>query len=109
MSTNPFMNALVAAGYISLVVMLMFHMQAFNDQELGIIAPITFLSLFVLSAALMGYLFVYQPVRLLIEGKQAEATKLFLTTVAAFAGITVALILAWLLLSTALSFDIIKS
>lgn len=101
MSQNPFVNALVAAGYISLLVTIIFNSPKFiTDSELGMMAPIAFLSLFVISAALMGYLFVYPPARLLIEGKQAEATKLFLYTVLSFALIILAIILAWLLLSS---------
>ena len=101
MNKNPFINALVAAGYISLLVTFIFNSPKFiTDNELGMMAPILFLSLFVISAALMGYLFVYQPACLLIDGKHAEATKLFLSTLASFAGITVAVPLAWFLLSS---------
>jgi len=102
MSKNPFVNALSASGYIGLIVALFSYAQRFSDTELGMMAPMIFLSLFVLSAALMGYFFVYQPLCLLIEHKQGEATKLFLTTVFAFACTTGAVILVWLLLRTAL-------
>ena len=101
MSKNPFLNAFVASGYISILVTLIFNSPRFiTDNELGMMAPIIFLSTFVISAALMGYLFVYQPVQLLIEGKKEEATKLFLTTVFAFACITIAMVLAWFLLTS---------
>jgi hypothetical protein len=104
MSQNPFINALAASGYISLLATLIFNSPRFvTDNELGMMAPIIFLSLFVFSAALMGLFFVYQPVRLLIEGKQKEATKFFLTTVFSFACITLILVLAWFLLSTSLT------
>ena len=104
MSKNPFINALGAAGYISLLATSVFTMPKYiTDNELGMMAPILFLSLFVISAALMGYLFVYPSARLLVEGKQAEATKLFLTTLFSFAGIILTIILAWLLLSSVLS------
>jgi len=100
MSKNPFINALAASGYISLLATAVFTMPTYvTDNELGMMAPILFLSLFVLSAALMGYFFVYQPVFLLIEGKKKEATTFFLTTVASFALITVTMLLAWFLLS----------
>lgn len=100
MRQNPFTNALFAAGYISLLVTLIFNLSNFvTDNELGMMAPILFLSLFVLSVALMGYFFVYQPLCLLIERKQAEATKFFLMTVFSFVGVTGAIVLAWLLLS----------
>ena len=103
MTKNPFINALVAAGYISILASAVFTMPKYiTDNELGMMAPILFLSLFVISAALMGYLFVYPSARLLIEGKQAEATKLFLTTLFSFVGIISTILLAWLLLSSVL-------
>ncbi|MDP2665553.1 MAG: hypothetical protein Q8P23_02850 [bacterium] len=103
MTKNPFINALGAAGYISLLVTFIFNSPNFiSDNELGMMAPILFLSLFVISAAIMGYLFVYPSVHLLIEGKKEEATRLFLTTIASFAGIIVTTLLAWLLLSSVL-------
>jgi len=103
MTKNPFINALCAAGYISLLATTVFTMPNYiTDNELGMMAPILFLSLFVISAAIMGYLFVYPSVHLLIEGKHAEATKLFLTTLFSFAGIIAVILLAWLLLSSVL-------
>jgi hypothetical protein len=51
--------------------------------------PIAFLSLFTLSAASMGYFFVYQPVQLYLDGKKKAATSLFVRTLLVFAGITV--------------------
>ena len=67
MSKNPFINAFVASGYISILVTLIFNSPRFiTDNELGMMAPIIFLSLFVISAALMGYLFVYQPVAIIV-------------------------------------------
>ncbi|KKW39285.1 MAG: hypothetical protein UY89_C0027G0002 [Parcubacteria group bacterium GW2011_GWA1_54_9] len=103
MSKNPFVNALVASGYISLLATAVFTLPRYvTDNELGVMAPMLFLSLFVFSAALMGYLFVYQPVLLVIDGNKKEATKLFLTTVFTFACITIVIFLFWLLLRTAL-------
>ncbi|MDB5244225.1 MAG: hypothetical protein JWN18_95 [Parcubacteria group bacterium] len=99
MSTNPFVNALLAAGYISLLVTLIFNSPYFiSDNELGMIAPVIMLSLLVLSVSLMGYLFFYQPVILLIEHKPKEATALFFRTVVSFAVITLCIALAWFLL-----------
>lgn len=100
MTVNPFVNALVAAGYISVIVSFLFYTERLDSSSLGIIAPITFLSLFVLSAALMGYFILYQPLRLLIEGKQSEATTLFFSTLASFALITLAIIATIFLLTT---------
>lgn len=100
MISNPLVHAFVAAGYISLIVSLLFYTEGLDASSLGIIAPITFLSLFVLSAALMGYCILYQPLRLLIEGKHAEATAFFFSTLASFALITLAIIATIFLLIT---------
>ncbi|MCR4277690.1 MAG: hypothetical protein NUV85_01590 [Candidatus Berkelbacteria bacterium] len=99
MSTKPFLNALVAAGYIGVIVTILFNTEKFGAQEFGVIAPITFLSLLVLSVALMGYLFFYQPARLMIEGKPQEAGRFLLSTIASFVGITATVIASWFLLS----------
>lgn len=102
MSKNPFVNALSATAYITLVASLMFYGPKESIPEPSVMIPIAILSLFVLSAAMMGYFFLYQPVLLLVEGKKEEATKLFLTTVFAFACITGAMVLVWFFLSSAL-------
>ncbi|MCR4333881.1 MAG: hypothetical protein NUV60_02610 [Patescibacteria group bacterium] len=99
MTTQPFLNALVAAGYIGIIVALLSSAQKFDAQEFGMIAPITFLSLLVLSTALMGYLFFYQPIRLLTERKQEEAARFLLSMIASFAGIMGVVIIAGFLTS----------
>jgi len=42
-------------------------------------------SLFVLSAAVMGYLFISEPIMLCIDGEKKHAVKAFLSTVGIFA------------------------
>ena len=59
------------------------------------LAPVVFLSLFTLSAAVMGYLFCYQPLQLYIDGKKKQAVNLFLHTTLIF-GCFTALALALL-------------
>ncbi|MDP1707179.1 MAG: hypothetical protein Q8L30_01325 [bacterium] len=103
MSTNPFLNALAATTYITGIALAMRYGPHGSGVDSSFIAPIAFLSLFVLSAALMGYFFLYQPLRFLFEGKQKEATKFFLMTLAAFAGITAVVIATWFSLSIWLS------
>lgn len=97
MTPNPFINALAALSYVTLVASIMFYGSHAIGPVDGLIVPVSFLSLFVLSAAMMGYFFLYQPLRFLFEGKPEEATKLFLSTVAVFACTTGA---AFLLLAT---------
>jgi hypothetical protein len=103
MSQNPIINALGAAGYIGLIVNLFSYAQKFSDSELGLMAPMIALSLFVISAAIMGYLFLYQPALLILEGKKNEGTKLFLLTVLSFAIIIIVTVLSFFLLVHALS------
>jgi hypothetical protein len=92
---NPYLNALSAAAYIALIASLITYAPK-TDVPLGAIGPIMMLSLLVLSTALMGYFFAYEPVRLLIEGEKEKALRTFFQTVGSFAVIT-ALVLGVLL------------
>ncbi|MEK7176936.1 MAG: hypothetical protein AAB719_01395 [Patescibacteria group bacterium] len=56
-----------------------------DGREETILMPILMLSLFVLSAAVMGYLFVYEPLRLHLDNQRQEAVSFFLKTVGTFA------------------------
>ncbi len=96
MSKNPILNALGASGYIALVVSLLnFVSQTQSDKPDTAFAPVAFLSLFTLSAAVMAYLFFYQPLLLFIEGQKKQAVNLFIRTVGVFAVFTAAV---WILL-----------
>ncbi len=86
---SPFINALSATLYISVVASVMFYGSKFIGPVDTVIGPIAMLSLFVLSAAVMGYIFCFEPVRQYLEGEKEEAVKLFLKTVVYFALITV--------------------
>ena len=90
MTKNPFINALCSLAYIVLVATVMnFVSHTHSNKPDTIFVPIAILSLFTLSAALMGYFFLYQPVQLYLDGKKKEATSLFVQTLFVFAGITV--------------------
>jgi len=102
MSKNPFLNALGAMAYITVVASGIYYAPKAINRVDGPIVPIAFLSLFVLSAAIMGYFFLYQPLLFLFEAKPKEATKLFLMTVAIFACITGVMISSLFFLSTSL-------
>jgi hypothetical protein len=96
MSKNPFINALAATVYIVLVALVMRYGSQFAQPEDTVFAPIAFISLFTLSAAVMGYLFVYQPLQVYMEGDKKGAVTLFLQTTGIFAVITiVALLIAF--------------
>ena len=89
MTTNPFLNALAAAVYITLVAFVMYYGQRLVGPVDSVIAPIAFLSLFVLSAAIMWYVFFYQPAQLYLDGDKKTARSLFVKTLSIFACITI--------------------
>ncbi|MBX4192392.1 hypothetical protein KW798_02805 [Candidatus Parcubacteria bacterium] len=93
MTKNPFINALAAALYIAVVASVMFYGSNYFPKVESVLIPIAMLSLFTLSAAIMGYLFLYEPGQLVLAGEHKQAVTLFLQTVATFAGITIILFL----------------
>ncbi len=89
MTKNPFINALCASGYIILIgTVANFLSRTQSNKPDTFLAPIAFLSLFTLSAALMGYFFLFQPVMIYLDGKKKQATSLFFQTILIFAAIT---------------------
>ena len=88
MSRSPFYNAIAAAGYIVVIASIMFYGSQFLGPQETVIIPITMLSLFVLSAAVMSYLFVYQPIIMYLDGEKQAGVKLFMQTIGVFACIT---------------------
>jgi len=99
MTKNPIINALAALLYIVLVVSLLHYAPLFFGKEESIFIPIAMLSLFVFSAACTGYIFLYQPLQLFLEGEKKKSTDLFLKTLGAFAISAVTLVLIGLYLS----------
>lgn len=92
MSKNPIFNAFAAGAYIVLIVSVMNWGTKMVPHPNTFIAPIAVVSLFTLSAAVMGYLFCYQPIQLYFDGKKKQAAQLFLQTVFAFGVITVVIL-----------------
>lgn len=89
MTKNPYLNALAASAYIVFVVLLITYGPHFvRAKPDTILAPMTVLSLLVLSVAFMGYAFIFQPMRMYIDGQKREATELFTKTLFSFAVIT---------------------
>jgi membrane protease YdiL (CAAX protease family) len=87
---KPFVHALLAALYIvGIVLTINFVGSALKSQNETLIIPMTMLSLFVLSVAVMGYLFLSEPLRLFLENRKPEAVTFFAKTVAIFAGFVV--------------------
>ena len=100
MTKNPIVNALTAAAYIIVLVMVMNFGTKLVPHPNSLITPIAVISLFTLSAAVMGFIFCYQPGQLYFDGKKKTAVKLFLQTILVFGCITA--ILLTLLFSGAL-------
>src|SRR3989344_3108388 len=67
MTQNPLFNAAGAFVYIVLVVLGIAHFVEPGPDT--ILIPMAMLALFVLSACVMGYIFLYQPTLLFIAGE----------------------------------------
>jgi hypothetical protein len=89
MSKNPILNALAATAYIFVLVIVMTFGSRLTPHPNVIVMPVAMISLFTLSAAVMGYLFCYQPIQLYFDGKKKQGVNLFLHTVIAFACVVV--------------------
>lgn len=79
---KSYLHAIAAFAYIAVLVTFM----SSNRIEDGnpTLTGITMLSLFVFSAALMGYLFLSKPILLYLEGKKEDAVKFFTETLITF-------------------------
>lgn len=80
MKTNPLFNALAAGTYILMVVGVIYALQSPNTPDKGILAPLFLLGLFTLSAAVMAFLFFFQPFKLYFENRQKDALAYFMKT-----------------------------
>jgi len=75
-------------AYICLVAGLLYFGTEYAEPTDSVVAPIAMVSLFTLSAAVMGYIFGYQPAQLYFDNKKKQAVNLFIQTVAVFGAIT---------------------
>jgi len=80
---QSFLLALGEGIYISLVALLMFGVQKWfgSKPDPAVIAPIAFLLLLVISAAISGALILGKPAMLYLDGQKKDALKLFSLTV----------------------------
>jgi hypothetical protein len=101
MSKNPILNAGAAFLYICGVAGLINWLTRINkpDNE-PFFGPVLFLSLFTLSAAMMGYIFALNPIQLFLDGEKKQAVRLFIQTILSFAVLT--LVVATLFLTGAI-------
>ena len=88
MVIRAFKRALLSELYIVAIVCITRYGLIPIDHEPTLFIPIIMLSLFVLSAAVMGYLFLAEPIKLYLDGEKIQATRMFFTTVVIFACIT---------------------
>lgn len=93
MSKNPIINGLSALIYIVSVAFIMYFGTKNLPKEDTILAPIAMISLFTLSAGVMGYIFGLQPIQLYLDGKKKEAVQLFLKTLMVFGFLTTIILL----------------
>lgn len=84
---NPYINSISAELYIIIVVSII-HNIAKPDTPDNFFDPVAGISLFVLSAAIMGYLFLGQPLQLYLDGKKKQSVTFFMKTVISFSIIT---------------------
>lgn len=93
MKWNPFINALMASGYIGAVVLFLHFIESLrHDTPDTFVDGMAAISLFVFSAAVMAFLFFYQPALKLIENKKTEAVSYFLKTLGIFGVMTVTML-----------------
>ena len=83
MKINPLINALAAVIYILIVVGIISALQSPNTPD-TVLAPLFMLSLFTLSAAVMAFLFFYEPFKLYFDNHRKEALAYFMKTVGYF-------------------------
>lgn len=90
MPQSPFINATLAAAYIVGIVFTMGAFTSLQSVENTLLIPIGVLGLFVLSTAIMGFLFAYEPLRLYFDNKRKEALSFFFKTLGTFAVLLIA-------------------
>jgi hypothetical protein len=95
---KPFIYAAGAAGYIALFVLAGNAIVPILPQK-SLLIPMVMLSLFVLSTAIMGFLFLSEPFRLYMEGQKQEAFAFFGKIVGYFAGFAVLFVILLLFIS----------
>lgn len=80
---KPILYALVAVVYIVFIVSLVNFTSRFTFKE-SILMPMTMLGIFVVSAAVMGFLFLSEPLSLYLDGNKKGAVIFFGKIVGSF-------------------------
>jgi hypothetical protein len=88
-----FVSALGVTAYTALVGGLMFNAEHFfGNKPDTVLAPISVLTMLVLSVGIVGCLIFLKPIIMYLDGKKVEAVKLVVATLAWLAGFTVVLL-----------------
>lgn len=100
MTRNPLINALAAFLYVAAIGAGMYYTsQATNGPSDSALVPVAVLSLLVFSAAVMAYIFFFEPIQMLVSGEKKAAADLFIKTALIFGILAVAAFGAALLAS----------
>ena len=89
---SSLINSVIALLYISGVALLMTNAQNIFGKGDNVFTGIAVLMLFVISAAIMGFVILGRPILMYLDGLKKEAVKLFYLTI------------AWLILIAAIIF-----
>ena len=84
---NPYLNSVYVEIYIIIVALIIRHIGRPNTAD-TFFDPIAALSLFVVSAAIMGYVFLGKPLQLYMDGDKKQSIAFFMKTLISFAVIT---------------------
>ena len=85
---NPYIHSILAEIYIIIVVSVIHWFAKPNTPDTFLDSAVA-ISLFVLSASVMGYLFLGEPLQLYLDGEKKKAVSFFFKTVLGFAVITI--------------------
>ena len=91
---RSFLNALGTIAYVSVIATIMQNGDKIFGRINQTLAPIAFLTLFVLSAGVTGGLVIGKPVMLFLNNQKTEAIKLFIYTLCWLALAVVILLIA---------------
>lgn len=99
LSKTAFYHALALVIYIALVGSIMSHGNTLFGKADTFLTPIAVLSLFTLSATVVGALVLGKPLMMYIDNQKKEAVSLFLQIVGWLAGCTLILLMTMLLMN----------
>src|SRR5258705_5173767 len=102
---KPFLHALAAALYIVIIVLSINGVTSFLPQQ-TILIPMVMLSLFVLSAAVMGFLFLSEPLKLYLDGQKQESVEFFGKNLGVFACFVIVFLILLFVVSVPVLFQL---